>query len=961
MGKAAGVITLRMNAGTAELFTDLDRAKAKVREFGTTAGTHGVSGVQAASGAIRTMEGNLNHNVRAVERFLVTTLKMGPVLQMAFPLVGGVAFGAMVFEIGQKVADFFKEMRQGPERVRSAFRDLNAPLRLTNDELAVTNDRLANDIAKLEGRRQNTLKLALDEARVAADKLAESLGKDLSSLNKLLKEENIGFWKRLFGQAGTEDLKTEFGGETGQGGFAGRIAGITDEGNEQIRKATTLKEKDAAQTAMNARLTAAYAEELQKVNKLLADAEDASRPHTRTVQGRGVEHTGETYNVTVPGKDERVRIEMLRAIQRRLNLEMTGIAQVGENSQLSERKAGLESAKANDELTKPFRERMAALNAELESANAKFGAAGTSAAGSVLMKAYGEAVKAIAEVNKALAEHHLKLTEDQEQQIKNVSVEIQRATAEAEWKNKLAATTDQIRDRIRATQMLTEAIGKGYEAQKRASIEAQVMSAVGAERFNDPGWMASHASDVAGIRDAITRDVEAAHAQQAASAVDSLQAQIGLQNRLIEAQKLGEEEIRRITALEIIRAGIARGASGQEIALEIRKYYGALELESGKRIEATKAETRYAKELASAQLDGAEAARKQTLENKYAEMRRAGNGADVSAERDKDAAARQAEITGRVAQRVNAQSDLLFGLDEERDKLLDIIGSQEATADQARALRDIERERLGILRDQQLAIGTAKAGLRAFLDEMRATSIKGGKILFDGLMSGVDGVADALSKLLTGQKANFGEMLKGVGQQMIRESLKAGIARAVTAIFPDHKEAPKPSGRPGDPVHVWQDNMAEGPSGSGGLKATPLTGPGGPPSWFGVVAAVAGAAIGLGTGGGGGGPKESVSSSISYRAAGGPVSPSQAYIVGEQGPELLTGASGRIMSNTAAKRAFGGGDSPTISIGNIDARGTDHSMVYQAVLNASRAAYREAVKTGVQVNIDRRRRVPSGA
>jgi hypothetical protein len=59
-------------------------------------------------------------------------------------------------------------------------------------------DRLTNDIAKLEGKRQNNLQLALDEARVTADHLAESLEKDLTAINKLLKDENINAFKGFF-------------------------------------------------------------------------------------------------------------------------------------------------------------------------------------------------------------------------------------------------------------------------------------------------------------------------------------------------------------------------------------------------------------------------------------------------------------------------------------------------------------------------------------------------------------------------------------------------------------------------------------------------------------------------------------------------------------------------------------------------------------------------------------------
>jgi len=74
----------------------------------------------------------------------------------------------------------------------------------------VTNVRLENDIAKLEGKHENTLKVMLLDAQQAADKLAESLEKGLGSLGKLLKEQSVGWLKESFGQAGTGELENIF-------------------------------------------------------------------------------------------------------------------------------------------------------------------------------------------------------------------------------------------------------------------------------------------------------------------------------------------------------------------------------------------------------------------------------------------------------------------------------------------------------------------------------------------------------------------------------------------------------------------------------------------------------------------------------------------------------------------------------------------------------------------------------
>jgi hypothetical protein len=81
------------------------RGAQAVRNYGDAFG-HSVPQVAAASGAIREFEGTLP--IRAVERFLTTTLSLGPALQAAFPLVGGIAFAGMLVKVGEEVYKLYK-------------------------------------------------------------------------------------------------------------------------------------------------------------------------------------------------------------------------------------------------------------------------------------------------------------------------------------------------------------------------------------------------------------------------------------------------------------------------------------------------------------------------------------------------------------------------------------------------------------------------------------------------------------------------------------------------------------------------------------------------------------------------------------------------------------------------------------------------------------------------------------
>ena len=71
-----------------------------VRQMGS-AHAKAVPEIAAASAAIRTFEGALP--IRAVERFLVQVLNMGPILQAAFPVIGALAFAGVVVRIIDQV------------------------------------------------------------------------------------------------------------------------------------------------------------------------------------------------------------------------------------------------------------------------------------------------------------------------------------------------------------------------------------------------------------------------------------------------------------------------------------------------------------------------------------------------------------------------------------------------------------------------------------------------------------------------------------------------------------------------------------------------------------------------------------------------------------------------------------------------------------------------------------------
>jgi hypothetical protein len=228
MARKAGVITIDLEAGTSKFVQDLEKAKGQVREFGG----HMTSSMASSSAAVRLFEGDVTHNLRAVERFLATTLGLGPALRAAFPVVGAIAFGGVIFETGKKVYDFFREVEEGPKKISGAFRDLNAPLELTNTQLDLANARLENTLAKLNNKPENHFKVALLEAKEAAEKLGDALQKDLATMDEYIKKQAGSVWsqwiKGLFGDKAPQwagFLQKEI---SDPGGFRDQTANVTD-------------------------------------------------------------------------------------------------------------------------------------------------------------------------------------------------------------------------------------------------------------------------------------------------------------------------------------------------------------------------------------------------------------------------------------------------------------------------------------------------------------------------------------------------------------------------------------------------------------------------------------------------------------------------------------------------------------------------------------------------------------
>ncbi len=942
MAKKAGQVVINLSAGTAQFLADMDKANAGLRKFGVQgaeANKHMVSSMQASSAAIRELEGNFNNNIRAVERFLATTLGLGPALQAAFPMVGAIAFGALVVEMGEKFKKYVEDVRYGAEIMRAAYADLNAPLRLTNDELKVANDRLENDIAKLEGRRQNTLKLALDEAKVAADKLAASLEKDMDAVVKLFREKTI---------FGTSDIEENLGGVSGFGGFRAQVAKAFQEEQQKLSKATTKEQKDAIFQQSNQQILALYDGQIKAVKA----AAQKSRDSLASMAGEGLLLPGQS-STTSP------RIEKLDALARNLEAEREKVQLTSQNSTLTDRKEELIAGRNNANLDRPFRDKMRELQAQAEEAGLRSKAVGLSEYEARSLDSYANAVKVIQEVNKALDIHKQKLTAEQEGEIISAVATVDHIKGETAFAGKIHSTVETIDERIKAQQLLTAAIGQGYEATKRAYVDSQMLEV--RKAYPD-----RPESDFDGIRAKKAAEFEAQHEAQVKASVQALELQIEMERQLARVQSQGEEAVRRVALAYKLRELYARDASQAELQRAMDEYVASSKNSGAKRLSDLDQEIAGVQRLTAAVLGGAEAQRRAQEANQIAAIRRRGGpGVDAEIEKQKqlNAVEHQRAILQEAVRTGIQYQDQLESLDQQIAALKAEQDAGRGNLAVAISLRNLENERLKTLANQLLAMGGYRNAMRAFFLEMQQQSDRVARAIHDAMDQAFNGVADNFARLLTGQKSSFGKLFQSIGEGLISAVIKQGIQAGIKAIGNTSigrklgigKTAP--TGAQTDPIWTKRD----GPLGTeadpiwvtmaspGALMGTQL---GTAASVLGSLASGIGGGFSGFAGWGGGSPSLS-----GMRASGGDVDPSGAYLVGENGPEILAGVSGRVFSNPQSSKMLQGAGGHVYNLA-IDARGADEAAIYRRVYSAVVAAHKSAIGGSVVVNMERMKRTP---
>lgn len=109
---------------------------------------------------------------------------------------------------------------------------------------------------------------------------------------------------------------------------------------------------------------------------------------------------------------------------------------------------------------------------------------------------------------------------------------------------------------------------------------------------------------------------------------------------------------------------------------------------------------------------------------------------------------------------------------------------------------------------------------------------------------------------------------------------------------------------------------------------------------------------------GGGEAIGTLTTAIAGLAGGGDMTAGNSYIVGENGPEILSGVSGHVTSHTQSERMFSSSRGTT-QINHIDARGSDLGAGNR-VQRAMEVTHNAAVSNGIRAQYEHAQRTPAG-
>jgi hypothetical protein len=481
---------------------------------------------------------------RHLRSFVSSIPGVAPALSAAFSGIAVVGLGLVIFETGKKLVEFFKKAEEAPKKLEEGFNKLTLSARTSNDELRKSNDHIQDQINKLEHKPKNALADALDDARINADHLANSLQTDYDKVKALLKENEIGFFSGLAtGQDSTADVQ----------GNINNFLALRAEAAFKLSTATHDNDKSGIEEATK------ELDQLKKNAVAYAKKEIGDRTGIATVKDfSGTEGNVGSGTIQIDkSAGQKGNLAALRGF-------LGTVYDRDETQGLQDQHSGLTGklgAAENKNATAPvdeFKNKINELKAQLAGSVELLNGSGEGT--NAFAKAAAEADKTIAALNNTLAQHHKHLTASQELEIRGYYTKIEQNNASAKFNDALGKENRTIETRIADQKLLNDAIGKGREAQIQAQAQIE------ANRFKQEHPEATP-GQLDGIRENAAEDLRSKDSGQSASNAAGIQQQIRDTQRLSDAQLQGADAVRQARLQVELDAAERRKAIPDEIDL----------------------------------------------------------------------------------------------------------------------------------------------------------------------------------------------------------------------------------------------------------------------------------------------------------------------------------------------------------------------------------------------------------
>jgi len=940
--RSAGGIYVQVGLGAEQFLGGMRLCNGELVRFAQTAGTS-MGGARlamvSASSSVRMLEGNFGGANRALARFLVDSAKLGPILEAAFPIVGIVAFGAAAVKIFNEIKKHLDEFAEAGNKMKSTMLSLAEPVILTSDELQKSVITLQNQIERLQGKRENILAEMLIDAKIAADKLGESIENVLDKINKVVKDSAIGQLENFFtGESATvngtnvsDALKKLFQGERGHGGLGLEYQELRMQGENDVAKARatgSLEQTNRARAAYEARTQ----EFIAKATKAVDDiAKNAITFNMRVVpsptgltSGVTLEPTNVKSGLTDADKEEIRGLKVLLA-------QLAGIPSLsGQQAMAQQTLAKLGGDRANQKLETPYDNRIRELQAQLSGAQTRLGAAGGSDQAKLLAEAYSKYADALAQVTKTRDGLNFAISAGQKLELAQLIRMNLLTEAEAKYRDEMAKSSEQTQARVTGLNAIISAIGTSYEKVSSAQAYAQTISQMG-DRFTHPD---SHAAQEFAVKYAqnllvINKENE----KTIGETVKGLKEQVAIEEALVRTAGAGSASQRRAEFEAKIANLRAQGGPGIDKQIEQETKLFNLKEQRVQSEDLTKLQAENAVLLATNQAltQGADAERKAADAAKLATAAHNGASAAVLAEMK---ANQELTLQNERLSKALKPGLEMFDKQAELRQSLQILEANKGSLSVMIAQREAYVQLLEVQSKIALQQDSIKAGIFAFFAQMEAQAKTVAQLISESLGQVVSRFSEQLTKVMTAEKgASWGKMFEDTGRGILHSTLQTGLEKGLGAIGKHFGVVGKPDGSQGNPLWV---RITDGGGGGGGGSSAP-----------GIASPLFSAVL------------SAVLKGVSHRAGGGDVSPGSAYAVGEFGPELfIPHTSGSIMSNQLSSRAIGGGGSTYFL--SIDARGTDPELTAQRTSQAILAAHHSAVGSAQRAQVQRTWRVPQG-